>query len=462
MSFNSPFTGNVIVPTDVSYRSITLSANTTLEWPINGNATPNYAARIMNVTATAGGLVLRMPPANQASVGQDALIRNVGANSFTVADYDGNVIVVVAASEAKYIYITANPDEAGTWGVVAFGVGTSAADAGSLDGYGLTVIGSTLNTAHPVQTFSSNYTVVATDRASTYVWTGGAGTLTLPSSGVLGDNWFMLLRNNGTGTLTVSPSGGNQIDGAATITLQPADSAIICCSGTAFFTVGIGKSADFNFTQNTKAVVSGAYTLSASEAANPIQKFTGTLSGSVTVTVPQTIAVYYITNQTDGTGAGYTITFTTGVAGSASAVVPAGQQVILLCDSSNLYNASTVAAGASNITLDDGSVSTPSLSFATELTTGVYRPGSAEWAVAILGVQRLRLQASGLTIVGNVSGVNGVFSGNVSGVNGSFTGPVSGTTGTFSGAVSGTTGTFSGAVSGTTGTFTSGVSGGTF
>jgi hypothetical protein len=46
----------------------------------------------MNVTATAGSLQLRMPPANHASVGQDALIRNVGANTFTIADYTGGVI----------------------------------------------------------------------------------------------------------------------------------------------------------------------------------------------------------------------------------------------------------------------------------------------------------------------------------------------------------------------------------
>jgi hypothetical protein len=411
MSFNSPFTGNVIVPTDVSYRSITLSANTTLEWPINGNATPNYAARIMNVTASSGGLVLRMPPANQASVGQDALIRNVGANSFTVADYDGNVIVVVAASDAKYIYITANPDEAGTWGVIAFGVGSSAADAGSLDGLGLTVIGATLNTAHPVQTFSSNYTAVAGDRARTYVWTGGAGALTLTASGTLGDNWFMLLRNGGTGTLTVTPSGGDQIDSAASIALQPADSAIICCSGSAFFTVGIGKSADFNFTQNTKAVTSGAYTLSASEAANPIQKFTGTLTGNVTVTVPQTIAVYYVTNQTDGTGAGYTVTVTTGVPGGASAVIPAGQQVILLCDSASLLNASTIAAGASVLSLDNGNVSSPSLNFASETTTGLYRPGAGQQAMSILGVQRMLLEAAGMTVAGSVVATAGISGG---------------------------------------------------
>ena len=411
MSFVNPFTGNVIVPTDVSYRSVTLSANTVLEWPINGNSTPNYAARIMNVTASSGGLVLRMPPANQASVGQDALIRNVGANSFTVADYDGNVIIVVAASEAKYIYITTNATTAGTWGVIAFGVGSSTADAASLDGYGLTVIGATLNTSHPVATLSSNYTAVAADRAKAFVWTAGAGTLTLASSGTLGDNWFILLRNGGTGTLTVSPTGGDQINGAATITLQPADSAIICCSGTAFFTVGIGRNTDFNFTQNTKAVVNGAYSLSASEAANPIQKFTGTLTGNVTVTDPQTIAVYYITNQTDGTGSGYTVTITTGVAGSASAVVPAGQQVILLCDSANLYNASTIAAGASILSLDDGNVSSPALNFATETTTGLYRPGSGQLAMSILGVQRMLLEATGMTVTGTMTATGGMSGG---------------------------------------------------
>ena len=75
MSYNSPFTGDVIQPTDVSYRAITLSTNTQLEWPINGNATDDYAARIMQVTASSASLSLYMPPANQASVGQDALIK---------------------------------------------------------------------------------------------------------------------------------------------------------------------------------------------------------------------------------------------------------------------------------------------------------------------------------------------------------------------------------------------------
>lgn len=411
MSFNSPFTANVIQPTDVSYRSITLSANTTLSWPINGNATDNYAARIMDVTATAGSLSLLMPPANQASVGQDALIRNVGGNTFSVKDYDGNAIVTVAAGECKYIYIKTNSTTAGQWGVIAFGVGTSNADAATLAGYGLKAISNTLNSAYPVSTFSSDYTTVSTDRANTYVWTGGAGTLTLTSATTLGNDWFILLRNGGSGTLTVSPSGGNLINGAAAIELQPADSCLVACSGFAFYTVGLGRSSLFNFTQLTKAVTSGTYTLTATEASNVIQKYTGTLSGNVQINLPQTIQVYYITNQTDGTGAGYDITFTTGVSGSGTAVVPAGQQVILLCDSVNLFNASTIAAGATTISLANGTAGAPPLNFASETSTGIYRPGSGELAMTVLGSKVLGLTAAGLDVTGAGNFTGGIQGG---------------------------------------------------
>jgi hypothetical protein len=410
MSFNSPFTGNVIQPTDVSYRSITLSANTTLSWPINGNATDDYAARIMDVTATAGSLQLAMPPANQASVGQDALIRNIGANTFVVTDYNGNTIVSIAASEAKYIYIKTNATTAGTWGIIACGVGTSNADASTLAGYGLKAISNTLNSAFPVNTFSSNYTAVDADRASAYVWTAGAGTLTLPVATTVGDDWYFLVRNGGTGTLAVTPPGGTQINGSASLDMQPADSCLIACSGTAYYTVGLGKSTQFNFTQLTKAVTTGAYSLTAAEASNPIQKYTGTLTGNVTVTLPQTIQVYYVTNQTDGTGSGYTITFTTGVSGGGTAIIPAGQQVILLCDSVNLLNASTIAAGASVLSLDNGNAGAPSLYFASETSTGMYRPGSGEIGMTVLGAKRFGLTSTGLTITGAgifASGVQG-------------------------------------------------------
>jgi hypothetical protein len=400
MSFVNVFPGDVIVPTDVSYRDVTLSANTTLAWPVNGNATDDYVARIMDVTATAGSLTLRMPPANQASVGEDSLVRNVGATTFTLADNAGNVISTIAAGECKYVYITDNATAAGTWGLIAFGVGTSNADAATLAGYGLKAIASTLNQAYSVNTFSSSYTAVDTDRASTYVWTGGSGTLTLPSASSVGNDWFFLVRNGGTGTLTVSPSGGSLINGSSSLIMQPADSAMIVSSGAAWFTLGLGRSTQFNFTQLTKAVTTGTYTLSPSEASNVVQKYTGTLTGNVTVNLPETIQVYYITNQTDGGVSNYEITFQTGVAGGSVATVPAGQQVILLCDSVNLLNASTIAAGAVNVSLANGTNAAPALNFASETNTGIYQPISGEFGISILGTKRFGLTATGLTISG--------------------------------------------------------------
>ena len=221
MSYVSPFTGDVVQPTDVSYRSITLSTDVTLAWPINGNATDNYAARIMEVTATAGGLTLTMPPANQTSVGTDALIQNVGAETFTVLDNDGGTIVTVTAGQAKYIYITTNPDVAGTWGIFDFGVGTSSPDASVLAGYGLLAQGATLNQSHPTGGFADGYTVADSDRAQTLIWTSGAGILNLPPAASLGDNWFFLFKNLGSGYLTMTASSGETIDGNLTKPFAP-------------------------------------------------------------------------------------------------------------------------------------------------------------------------------------------------------------------------------------------------
>jgi hypothetical protein len=405
MSYNSPFTGNVVQPTDVSYREINLTSDLQLEWPINGTTTGNAAARIMDVLPDQAGWDLFMPPANQTSVGNDAMIRNIGAFTFTVVDFDGNTIIAVDAGEAKYIYITDNPDEAGTWGVLEFGAGSSSADAATLAGYGLKAISTTLNQSHSTVTFSSNYTAVAADRASCYIWSAGAGTLTLPTAASLGNDWFILVRNGGTGSLSITPTASN-INGVAAVDLQPADSCFVCCSGTAYFTVGLGKVSQFNFTQLTKLVSTGTYTLTSAEAANVVQKYIGTLSGAVTVEIPQTVQVYYIANQTTDPGP-YDITFTTGIAGSNTAVVPAGNQVILLCDSVNIYNATTISAGASVSSLANGTVTNPSLNFASETNTGMYRPASGEIGLTILGTNEFLLSASGLVVPSGISG--GVF-----------------------------------------------------
>lgn len=405
MSYNSPFTGNVIQPTDVSYRDITIT-NTTLqlEWPINGTTTGDVAARIMEV-ATTGVSELWMPPANQTSVGNDALIRNTGGENFTVKDFAGiNTIVTVLPGEAQYIYLTDTSTEEGIWGIIAFGTGTSSADAATLAGYGLVASGLTLNQSSPVTTFSSSYSAVAADRAALYVWTGGTGTLTLPLASVVGNNWFMQARNAGTGLLTVACAGSDVFNSSATVGLQPSDSCLIASSGVAFYSVGLGKSTQFNFSQLVKTVATGSYTLTSSEASNVIQKYVsvGDLTGNVTIIVPPTIQVYYIQNATTGGASSFTVTISTGL--GSTATISAGQQATLICDSINLVNANTVLAGSTSISLINGSVGAPSLNFASETSTGIYRAGSGEFDIAILGVKQFALLATGAVIPSGLSG----------------------------------------------------------
>lgn len=411
MSYVSPFTGDVIQPTDVSYRSVTLSANTQLNWPSNSTTNADYAARIMQVTATAGSLSLYMPPADQNSVGNDALIRNIGANTFTVKDYAGtNTIVSVAAGESKYIYITTNANAQGTWGVIAFGTGTSSADAATLAGYGLVASGATLNQSHPSAAITTDTTFATTDRAQTRVWGGGSGVATLPAAATLGNNWFTLFKNNGTGSFTISCTGAELIDGNSTKTFNPTESAFIVCTGTAYVTIGYGVSTSFVFTALTKSVTGGSVLLTNNEAANNIQEYVGSLTSSVVVTFPPIVNLYVISNQTTDNGFGFTVTTGLGF----SATIPPGQQATLICDGVNFLNANTTQAGASTVSLLDGSVGTPSLNFAAESSTGVYRPTAGEFGISVLGTQRLKATAAGVTVTGS-----GVFTTGIAG--GTFT-----------------------------------------
>jgi len=410
MSYNSPFTGQVIQPTDVSYRSIVMTASVQLSWPLNGNATDNYAARIMDVASGSTSYILSMPPADQTSVGTDALIRNVGTNAITVKTFGENgVIVTVQPSTVQYIYVTANPNNYGTWGVIAFGTGTSSADAASLAGYGLLATSTTLSQSHPVSSLTANYTFLSGDRAQTYVWGGGATTAYLPSASVIGNNWFVLIKNNGTGTLTVDGYGSETIDNGLTKTFAPNESAFIVSTGSQYVTIGYGVSTQFAFTALVKNVTGGAYTLTASEASNTIQTYIGTLSSNVTVTYPPVVNLYVVSNQCSV--GGNTLTLTTGVAGGATATIPASNQATLICDGTNFFNANTTQAGGTSFSIINGTAGSPSLNFASETTTGIYRPGAGRFGISVLGNQIVDVNASGTTVTGSGTFTTGISGG---------------------------------------------------
>jgi len=391
-TFTSPFTGNVIQPTDVSYLNLSLTTNTYLLWPVSSNTNGVYAARIMDVTPSTSGLGLYMPPANQTALGTDAFIRNLGSQTFTVYDNSGGTIISISAGQTKYIYLTTNTTVGGTWANIAMGVGTSAPDATTLAGYGLSAISNTLNQTHPAASFTTGYTFLASDRAQTKVWSGGVGSATLPLASTLGNNWFFLLKNNGSGTMTISTSGSDTLDTNTNKTYQPNESSFIVCDGTQFVTVGYGVSNVFTFTANTLPVTAGTYTLTTTQSSSVIQEIVGTLTGNVTIVFPQVVALLVVSNQT--TPNGHTVSITTGAGNTY--VIPAGQQVSLICDGTNFFNANTTQAGTTSLSIVDGSAAVPAINFLNENTTGIFRPSSGKFGISILGTNKFLLDASGI------------------------------------------------------------------
>ena len=101
---------------------------------------------------------------------------------------------------------------------------------------------------------------------------------------------------------------------------------------------------------------------------------------------------------------------TTGISGGANAVIPSGGQATVVCDGINFYNANTTQAGATALSLINGTAGSPSLNFASETNTGVYRPGSGRFGISVLSNLIADFSASGISVTGT-----GTFSGGVSG-----------------------------------------------
>jgi len=364
-----------------------------------GTYTVSISQTVSSTTITTSALQLQMPPATQVSTGQAVLIRNVGSIAFTVTDNSGNTISSIASGVADFIYLTDNTTVNGTWAVVVFGTGVSQANASTLAGYGLMAIGSTLNESYPLSTVSSAYTFLPSDRAAFYVWTGGAGTLTLPSSSVVGNDWFVIVRNSGTGVLTVSPNGtsSDTIDGNSNQQLQLTESVVLVSNGTnGYSTFAYGRSNTFVYTNLFVNTTGGTTTLTTAQAANAIQTYTGTLTTNATIILPSTVNLYALKNSTTGS---YSLTFKTAVSGGATLALNQGQTIIAISDGTNVYNSQTsTSSTVAALTVGNGSAGAPSLNFSGDTTTGIYLVASGQLGFSASGSNGMTLTTTGLLV----------------------------------------------------------------
>lgn len=335
--YTDVFGGANIYPSEISYSSLTLTTSVYLSWPEETSTNENLATRIIDVTAAAG-LSIYLPEANKTGTGNTILFNNRGANTVTVRNATGTQVVTIAAGELWQVYLANNTTAAGTWRSLQYGAATSEVNASSLAGTGIVAVGTLLSQSVPVTTFNANYTAGVNDRAKMYNWTGAGGTLTLPDAATVGDNWFMYLRNSGSGAVSADPPGLITINGAASLSFQPGDSAIIASDGTNFYTIGFGQSAVFAFDYTVINVPgTGTYTLTGSELNRIAYRFTGALTGNRVIIVPATVQQYWVDNQTTGA---YTLTITPSGGGIGVAVAQ-GSRAILYCDGTNVLNATT-------------------------------------------------------------------------------------------------------------------------
>ena len=346
--------------------------------------------------------MLKLPPATQVSTGQSIIIRNVGAQIFTVTDNGGNTIVSVSSGVADFIFLTDNQTVNGIWASVVFGAGTSSANAGALAGYGLVATGLTLNQAYNVTNYYSSATLGASNRAQFNVWSSGVGAFTLPSASAIGNNWFTIIRNGGTGVLTLTPTGTDTIDGNVNMQLQLTESVVIVSNGsTGFNTYAYGRSNAFAFTQLAQVVTGGTLTLSSAQGANIIQEYTGALVSNQIVVLPSTVQLYSLQNNTTGA---YTLTFQTSGIGSTVSVGQ-GQTAFVVCDGTNVYSTtSNTSSSFTSATLAPGAVSAPSLNFQGNLTTGLYLPASNQIGFAVNATNGMTLTTTGLNVPVGISG----------------------------------------------------------
>ena len=396
--YTSPFTGTVVTPTDVSYYALSFSSNQELFWPstVNGQQVP--AARIIDCVASSSGLSIALPAGNQGTVGADILFRNLGGQSFLVTDVNGGASFTVPVGISKYVYLSDNTTENGTWQNVTFAAGTSVADAATLAGAGLTTVNGQLATTENIVNVTTTPVINDNSRAATFVWSGGAGTFTLPSTFGLSTGWYIGFRNSGTGTLTVNPTSPALINGQQNILVNPGDSGFIFydVSTLGFITVGLTAPATTAFTAETfdvDAIVGN--TLSLVSYAAIIQTYiaqSGTRTATLAVTLPAITQIYVLVNNTGETG--YDITFQITGSSQPPLTLSTGAVATVLSDGQNLYSLTQSSSGL--FYAADGSAAAPSFSFNNDTQTGLYLAGSGILGITANGNELIDVDGSNL------------------------------------------------------------------
>jgi hypothetical protein len=182
----------------------------------------------------------------------------------------------------------------------------------------------------------------------------------------------------------------------------------------------------FNTTNNAMRVYNGVAWQDASPyvsivrwkktAAGGETSLSGADDNSVTLSYTQGFEQVYLNGVLLIRGTEYTATNGSSLTGLAA--LTAGDVVEVLA-----YSSAVIAL--TTLSLNSGTAAAPSIAFASDTDTGIYRPGANELGFATNGSLRLSIDSAGnAAFASAISAAGTVTGGNINGVNGSFSGSV--------------------------------------
>lgn len=380
MSFTNIFTGLPTQPSTVSSQVFNLDSNVTLNWATSFVDSSNVIGGQNNVfaetTESGAPWIITLPPANEVSPGQQMMFNCLGSEPFEVNTHDGFSLVVMQPTESWIISLFDNSTIGGEWTLIQIGSTTSTAQASMLAGLGTTALNGLLNTNIPNKTLTTNYTILASDRASLLVNGGGSVTYTLPvidNSTTIFTGFYIGVNNAGTGSITLTGSSGQLIDLLSTSVLNPGESAYYIASqfsGGALTWYSLGKGIPTFFADSVLSltVTGGTVTLTTQQNNNNIIQFSGTLTSNSIILFNANAGSWYMQNNTTGS---FTLTVQLNNGTDPGVEIPQGATLIVYSNGVNMMLAPSIQL-PSTFTFPSGTVGTPGMRFTDDPSTGFY------------------------------------------------------------------------------------------
>lgn len=284
------------------------------------------------------------------------------------------------------------------------------------------------------------YTVVLGDRGKVIEATTGTWTLGLPTAATAGAGFSFILRNSGTGVITVDPAGTEQVDGATTLSVAGGRAVLLMCTGTAWVSNGM-VSAAFTSTAAGLVPASGGGTLNFLRADGTFAPAVVADGDKGDLTVSSSGTVWTIDNavvtlpKMANLPASTILGNNTGLAATPIALTPAQVKTQLAIAAGDVSGLGALAtAGSASLTtqvtgilpaanggtgqstlppalsglFSDGTLAAPGISFVSDTDTGIRRVSTNSLAIVTAGADAVTIDASGFVNIGSPNVMTGI------------------------------------------------------